>query len=133
MGDIEDPQHRRGSETILLVEDDSTARTVTRLMLEASGYHVLEDVNGEDALKTFYANKDRIQLVIFDVIMPHGSSKPFYDKMLVLRPDIKAIFMSGYTQDILKETGMIEEGLYFLQKPFQPEELVSRVREVLAA
>jgi len=133
MGDIEDPQHRRGTETILLVEDDSTARKVTRLMLEELGYRVMEDVNGEDALKTFYANKNRIQLVILDVIMPNGSSKPVYDKMLVIRPDIKAIFMSGYTQDILKETGMIEEGLHFIQKPFQPEELASKVREVLAA
>ncbi|MGC2064142.1 MAG: response regulator, partial [Thermodesulfovibrionales bacterium] len=115
MGSIEDPQHRGGTETILLVEDDSTARKVTKLMLEELGYCVIEGVNGEDALKTFHVNKDRIQLVILDVIMPHGSSKSVYDKMLVIRSDIKAIFISGYTEDILKETGMIEEGLHFLQ------------------
>jgi hypothetical protein len=131
MGNIED-QHRRGTETILLVEDDSLAREVTKIMLEELGYCVIEAVNGEDALKKFHTNKDRIQLVILDVIMPHGSSKPVYDKMLVIRSDIKAIFISGYTEDILKKTGMIEEGLHFLAKPFLSAELASKIREVLA-
>ena len=132
MAHIEDPQHGWGTETILLLEDDSSARKVTKLMLEKLGYCVIEAVDGEDALKKFHANKDRIQLVILDVIMPHGSSKPVYDKMLVIRSDIKAIFISGYTEDILKKTGMIEEGLHFLAKPFLPAELASKVREVLA-
>ncbi len=132
MGNIEDPQHKWGTETILLVEDSNSAREVTKLMLEELGYCVIEAVNGEDALKKFHANKDRIQLVILDVIMPHGSSKPFYDKMLVIRSDIKAIFISGYTEDILKNTGMIEDGLHFLPKPFLPAELASKMREVLA-
>jgi len=132
MGNIEDPQHRWAAETILLVEDNSSAREVTKLMLEKSGYCVIEAVNGEDALKKFHADKGRIQLVILDVIMPEGSSKPVYDKMLATRSDIKAIFISGYTEDILKETGMIEEGLHFLTKPFGPAELASKVREVLA-
>ena len=132
MGNIEDPLHGWGTETILLVEDGILAREVTKLMLEELGYFVIEAVNGEDALKKFHANKDRIQLVILDVIMPHGSSKPVYDKMLGIRSDIKAIFISGYTEDILKETGMIEEGLHFLTKPFLLAELASKVREVLA-
>lgn len=132
MGSFEDLQHRPGAETILLVEDDSAARNVTKFMLELLGYCVIEEVNGEDALKQFHANKDRIQLVILDVIMPDGSSKPVYDKMRAIRSDIKAIFISGYTEDILKETGMIAEGLHFLQKPFLPAELASKVREVLA-
>ena len=132
MGNIEDPQHRWVTETILLVEDDSSARKVTKLMLEELGYCVIEAVNGDEALKKFRANKDRIQLVILDVIMPHGSSRPVYDKMLAIRSDIKAIFISGYTEDILKKTGMIEENLHFLKKPFMPAELASKVREVLA-
>ena len=132
MGNIEDLQHIWVTETILLVEDDSSARNITKLMLEELGYCVIEAVDGEDALKKFHANKDRIQLVILDVIMPHGSSKPVYDKMLVIRPDIKAIFISGYTEEILRQTGMIVEGLHFLKKPFMSAELASKVREVLA-
>ena len=132
MGNIKGPQQRWSTETILLVEDDSSARKVTKLMLEKLGYSVIEAVDGEDALKKFHANKNKIQLVILDVIMPDGSSKPVYDKLLVIRSDIKAIFISGYTEDILKKTGMIEEGLHFLAKPFLIEELANKVREVLA-
>lgn len=132
MENSNDPHNRTGTGTILLVEDDDTARKVTKLVLEESGYRVLEAANGEDALKTFYAGKDSIRLVIFDVIMPHGSSKPVHDKMLEIRPDIKAIFISGYTKDILQETGMIEEGVHFIQKPILPKELAGTVREVLA-
>jgi DNA-binding response OmpR family regulator len=133
MGNIEGQRQRLGTETILLVEDDISARDVTKLMLEELGYCVIEAVNGDDALKKFHANKDRIRLVMLDVIMPHGSSKPVYDKMLSIRSDVKAIFISGYTEDILKRTGMIEEGLHFLAKPFLTAQLASKVREVLAA
>ena len=132
MGNIEDPQHVRGTETILLVEDEPLARKAAQIMLEVLGYCVITAVNGEDALVKFHANKDSIRLVILDVIMPNGSSKPVYEKMLLARPDIKAIFISGYTEDILKQTGMIDEGLHFLAKPFSPAELESKVREVLA-
>ena len=100
-------------------------------MLEELGYRVIEAVNGEDALNKFRANKDRVQLVMLDVIMPHGSIKPIYDEMLLIRPDIKAIFFSGYTEDILKQSGMIEEGVTFLTKPFLSAKLASKVREVL--
>ena len=117
---------------ILVVDDEPHLIRSLTYILAKEGYQVSMAVDGEDALKKFHANKDRIQLVILDVIMPHGSSKPVYDKMLVIRPDIKAIFISGYTEDILKKTGMIEENLHFLKKPFMPAELASKVREVLA-
>ena len=131
MGHIEDRQLRGGPEIILLVEDNSETRQVTKIMLEELGYRVIEAVNGEDALNKFRANKDRVQLVMLDVIMPHGSIKPIYDEMLLIRPDIKAIFFSGYTEDILKQSGMIEEGVTFLTKPFLSAKLASKVREVL--
>ena len=131
MGNIEDRQLRGGTETILLVEDNSAARTATKIVLEELGYRVIEAVDGEDALEKFRANRDRIQLVILDVIMPHGSIKPIYDEMLLIRSDIKAIFLSGYTEDILKRSGMIEEGLTFLTKPFLPAKLASKMREML--
>ena len=120
-----------GTEIILLVEDNSETRMVTKTMLAELGYRVIEAVDGEDALKKFHTNKDSIQLVILDVIMPHGSIQPIYDEMLRMRSDIKAIFFSGYTEDILKRSGMIGEGLTFLTKPFLPAKLASKVREVL--
>ncbi len=131
MGNVEDRQLRGGTEIILLVEDNSAARTATKIVLEQLGYRVIEAVDGEDALEKFRANKDRIQLVILDVIMPQGSIKPIYDEMLLIRADIKAIFLSGYTEDILKRSGMIEEGLTFLTKPFLPAKLASKMREML--
>jgi DNA-binding NtrC family response regulator len=120
-----------GKEVILLVEDDSSVRKLTRVILEKLGYNVIEAVDGEDALRKFLANKDSIQLAILDVIMPQGSIKQVYDEMLRIRPDIKAIFISGYTEDILKKNGMIEEGLHFLPKPIMPSKLSRKVREVL--
>jgi PAS domain S-box-containing protein len=125
------PEARGGTEVILLVEDDSSARKLTRVILEKLGYNVIEAVDGEDALKKFLANKDSLQLVILDVIMPQGSIKQVYDEMLNIRPDIKAIFISGYTEDILKKNGMIEAGLHFLPKPILPSKLSDKVREVL--
>ena len=125
------PEARGGTEVILLVEDDSSARKLTRVILEKLGYNVIEAVDGEDALKKFLANKDSLQLVILDVIMPQGSIKQVYDEMLNIRPDIKAIFISGYTEDILKKNGMIEAGLHFLPKPILPSKLSVKVREVL--
>ncbi len=132
MGDTEDPQKGWQAEAILLVEDNSAARRVTKIMLEDLGYRVIEAINSEEALRKFLANRDAIRLVMLDVIMPNGSSKPVYDRMAAIRPDIKAIFISGYTEDILKETGMIEEGLHFLTKPFGSAELAKKVREVLS-
>jgi DNA-binding response OmpR family regulator len=133
MGNIESSTNVRATETILLVEDSSPARKATKLMFEALGYSVIEAVDGEDALKKFRSNRDKIQLVMLDVILPQGSSKPVYDEMRAIRSDIKAIFISGYTEDILKKTGMIEEGLHFLAKPFMPTELAIKIKEVLAA
>jgi two-component system cell cycle sensor histidine kinase/response regulator CckA len=131
MGNIEDPQHRGGTETILLVEDSDAIRQYVKFVLGELGYCVIEALDGEDALKKFRANKDSIQLVILDVIMPQGSIRPVYAAMRIVRPDIEAIFISGYTEDILKKNGMIEEGQHFLTKPLRPGELASKVREVL--
>jgi CheY-like chemotaxis protein len=125
------PEAERGTELVLLVEDDSAARKLTRVILEKLGYNVIEAVDGEDALRKFSANRENIRLVMLDVIMPQGSIKEVYEKMLTLRPDIKAIFISGYTEDILKKNGMLEEGLHFLPKPILPAKLSKKVREVL--
>ncbi len=127
----EDRQLPGGTEIILLVEDNSEARMATKTMLAELGYSVIEALDGDDALNKFRADKQRIHLVMLDVIMPNGSIKPIYDEMRLIRPDTKAIFFSGYTEEILKGSGMIEEGLNFLTKPFLSAQLARKVREVL--
>lgn len=125
------PDTEKGTEMVLLAEDDGAARRLTKVILEKLGYSVIEALDGADALRKFSAQKEKIRLVILDVIMPQGSIKQVYEKMLALRPDIKAIFISGYTEDILKKNGMLEEGLHFLPKPILPAKLSKKVREVL--
>jgi CheY-like chemotaxis protein len=91
----------------------------------------MEAVDGEDAIRIFNENKDKIQLLFLDVIMPKKNGKEVYDDIKKVRPDIKAIFTSGYNADIIHKKGILEEGLDFITKPISPEELLRKVREVL--
>ena len=100
-------------------------------MLIQSGYNVIEAVDGEDAVRKFRENKDEIQLLIFDVIMPKKNGKQAYEEILKLRPDIKAIFISGYATEVISKHGIIEDDLHFISKPLSPSELLRKVREVL--
>jgi PAS domain S-box-containing protein len=120
-----------GSETILLAEDDSEVRKITRNILEGSGYRVIEAVDGEDAVNKFLLNKDKIQLLIFDVIMPKKSGKEAYEEVKKLAPGVKALFTSGYTADIIHRKGILEEGINFIAKPVAPDILLKKMREVL--
>jgi PAS domain S-box-containing protein len=120
-----------GSETILLVEDDQTVRTVTRTALEAFGYTVIEAADGEEAVRIFRARKDEIQMVLCDVIMPKKNGKETLDELKKMRPDIKALFMSGYTSDIIMQKGILEEGFHFISKPLNPGDLLKKIRDVL--
>jgi hypothetical protein len=88
-------------------------------------------VDGEDAINRFMENKDKIQLLMLDVIMPKKSGKDAYEKIKKLRPDMKALFMSGYSKDVLAKEGILEEGLNFVLKPISPTELLRKIREVL--
>jgi PAS domain S-box-containing protein len=121
----------RGSETILLAEDDSEVRKITRNILEGSGYRVIEAVDGEDAVTKFLLGKDEIQLLIFDVIMPKKSGKDAYEEVKKIAPGVKALFTSGYTADIIHRKGILEEGLNFIAKPVAPDILLKKIREVL--
>ena len=101
-------------------------------MLEEFGYTVIEATDGNEAIQKFMENKERVQLVILDVIMPHKSGKTVYDEIGKVSPAMKALFMSGYTVYMVKEKGVIEEeGTNFLSKPVSPSELLRKVREVL--
>ena len=101
------------------------------MILYGFGYKIIEAVNGEDAINKFMENKDKIQLLVFDVVMPHKNGKEAYDAIKERKPDMKALFMSGYGEDIIHKTDLLREGLNFIPKPILPMELLKKVREVL--
>jgi len=120
-----------GTETILLAEDDNEVRNLTKTVLEESGYKVIEAIDGEDAINKFMKNKDKIQLLLLDVIMPKISGKEVYHRMKKIRPDIKILFSSGYPADFIHRKEILDEGLNFISKPIPPRDILKRVREVL--
>jgi two-component system, cell cycle sensor histidine kinase and response regulator CckA len=122
---------KRGSETVLIVEDEEGVRGLLRHVLEIRGYKVLEAANGEQALRVYRESSSRIQLVLTDMIMPKMGGRELAVRLGEIVPDVKIIFMSGYTDDVLLRTGELEKGMSFLQKPLRPETLASKVREAL--
>ncbi|MHB8844461.1 MAG: hybrid sensor histidine kinase/response regulator [Nitrospirota bacterium] len=120
-----------GTETVLLVEDDLNVRLVTADILREFGYTVLEAVDGEDAVRVFQRNAGAVQLVLCDLIMPKKNGKEAMDEIRKQRPDVKMVFTSGYTADIIAQKGLIEEETHFLSKPVSTISLIKKVREVL--
>ncbi len=121
----------RGIETVLLAEDDGAVRQLTNNVLEDFGYRVIEAVDGEDAVKKFLANRDQIQLLVLDIIMPKKNGKEAYQEICKIQPGIKVLFTSGYTADIIHRKGILETGLDFILKPIAPAIFLKKVREVL--
>ena len=119
-----------GTETVLLAEDEREVRETTKAILEEHGYKVIEAVDGEDAVQKFIENKDGIKLIISDMIMPKKSGKEAYDEIRKISPDIKVVFMSGYTADLLTEKD-IHKGLDLILKPVASKELLKKVRGVI--
>jgi two-component system, cell cycle sensor histidine kinase and response regulator CckA len=122
-----------GSETILIVEDDESVAKLIRTLLQHAGYTVLEARNGTDALNLLTAHSGSVHLVVTDMVMPQMSGWELLQKVGEFRPGLKALFMSGYTDNALLRHGMATSRTPFLQKPFTPTELVSKVREVIDA
>ena len=120
-----------GSESVFIVEDDDRLRNLTRTILERYGYSVLEAENGEDALKFSEEYEGRIDLMLTDVVMPKMSGKELAERLQSLRPEIKVIYMSGYTGNAIVHHGILPPWLNFLEKPFTPECLARKIREVL--
>lgn len=120
-----------GSETILVAEDDKALLDLARIMLERLGYTVITAVDGADAVEKFMNGRDKIELVILDGIMPRMNGKDAYLRIKGISPDIKAIFMSGYAEDIFTKDGIPQGEAAFLQKPVSPMDLARKVREVL--
>jgi two-component system cell cycle sensor histidine kinase/response regulator CckA len=120
-----------GTETILVSEDDAAVSKIMKEVLEQFGYAVIEAVDGEDAISKFKNNRDRVKLLILDVIMPKKNGKEVYEEIRKDRPDVKVIFSSGYMTDILQKKGALEGDLNFIPKPVSPTELLRKVRETL--
>lgn len=118
-------------ETILIAEDDENVREINKEVLEQFGYTVIEAVDGEDAVRKYEANKDRIDLLLLDMIMPRKNGKEVFDEIRMTDPDVKALFLSGYASNFLDERGILPEGTEYLQKPLIPVNLLSKVREAL--
>ena len=124
----------KGSETILLVEDAELVRKLARRVLETAGYRVLEAGSAEAAIKLCEKiNGDKIDLLLTDVVMPGMSGNDMSKVLLTKQPGMPVLYMSGYTDDAIVQHGVLEAGINFLQKPFSPGALASKVREVLDA
>jgi PAS domain S-box-containing protein len=126
----EDPQ---GSETILLAEDEQAVRHLLREILNRKGYQVLEAANGGAALLICERHQGPIHLLLTDVIMPEMSGRELKARLTQIRPEMKVMYMSGYTDDAIVHHGILDSNIPFLQKPFTPQALTRKVREVLDA
>jgi signal transduction histidine kinase/ActR/RegA family two-component response regulator len=123
---------QRGVETILLVEDEPSVRDLTAHILRQLGYTVLEASHGDEALGLVQQHADeRIHMLLSDVVMPRMNGRELADKLNTLRPELRVLLMSGYADEAIVRHGALEPGIAFLQKPFSPEILARKIREVL--
>jgi two-component system, cell cycle sensor histidine kinase and response regulator CckA len=123
----------KGTETILLVEDDESVRKIVSRILETNGYKVLQATSTADALQLYKLHTDEIDLLITDVIMPFMSGQELVQKISSFGNEIKVLYMSGYTDNAIVHHGVLEADRPFLQKPFSPEALARKVRAVITA
>jgi nitrogen-specific signal transduction histidine kinase len=121
----------QGTETILLAEDDEFARDLIGNILKQQGYTVIEAVDGKDAVMKFMENKETIDLLLSDLIMPKLNGKEAFGEMKVWRPELKAIFVSGYAPAEIREKMRLEYGMLLLAKPILPKALLQKVRSFL--
>ena len=121
----------RGSETILLVEDEDVVRGLTKKILMQAGYNVLDAKGGEEAIRVCRAYPGPIDLLLTDVVMPEISGKEVAERLVELRTGIRVLFMSGYTDEAIFQHGVLDASVEFLQKPFTPKVLLRRIADML--
>jgi len=122
---------KSGCETVLLVEDEESVRELVRVTLGSRGYKVLEAENGEHGLRIAEETKERIDVLVTDVVMPGIGGRELAKKLVAMRPGISVLYLSGYTEDAIVTEGVLAPGTAFLQKPFTLQNLTKKVREVL--
>jgi CheY-like chemotaxis protein len=120
-----------GTETILFVEDEESVRELVRDYLGKSGYRVLEAPDGVQALEIAAAHRAPIHILVTDVVMPRLSGRELATRITAARPEIKVLYISGYTDDSIFRHGVLEGGVAFLQKPFNLKDLAQKIRQVL--
>ncbi len=122
---------RRGHETVLLVEDEPAVLRLGKVMLESLGYQVLTAATPGEAIELAEEHAGEIHLLVTDVVMPEMNGRDLAKRLLSLYPDLNRLFMSGYTANVIAHHGVLEEGVHFMQKPFSPQDMASKVREAL--
>jgi len=125
------PSDLKGSETILIVEDNAQVRNISREILKRQGYTVLIAENGKEALTVLKQQEKAVHLVLSDVVMPEMGGKNLFDQIAVYNPYMKVLFMSGYTDDVIAHRGLLYEGANYIQKPFTVHALAVKVRRIL--
>ena len=121
----------RGVETVLVVEDQEAVRELTKTILEAYGYHVLEASGADEALALVEQHPEEIHLLLTDVVLPGMNGMDLSKRLRTLRPKLKVLFTSGYPSEVIARRGVLEPEVAYLAKPLSPETLVAKVREVL--
>ena len=129
---IADAIDQSGTETILLVEDEPQLRALTRRILSSAGYSVIDAGSGEEALSALGAHDGPVHLMLTDVVMPGMNGRDLATRVAAIRPEVKVLFASGYTDDAIFRHGVLDDGSHFISKPYAPAELRRKVREVLA-
>jgi two-component system cell cycle sensor histidine kinase/response regulator CckA len=127
----EEREVRAGTETILLVEDEAGVRQLVRDMLHRLGYKTLQASGALEAIRVFNEHRGSIDLLLTDVIMPQMSGRELAERLKTARPSLKVLYISGYTDDMLAHHGVLESNVFLLAKPFAPDELAKKLREVL--
>ena len=120
-----------GHETVLVVEDESSILDLCKIMLEQQGYEVLAAATPTEAIELAGGHSGEIHLLITDMVMPGMNGRDLAKRFLSIYPDMKCLFMSGYTPNMIAHQGILDEGVYFIQKPFSKNDLTTRVREIL--
>jgi CheY-like chemotaxis protein len=125
--------HARGTETILLIEDDDAVRALTKHVLQRCGYTVLEASRGTDGLRLAAAHRTPIHLLITDVVMPGIPGRMVAEQIGDSHPETKVLYVSGHTNDDVVRTGVLHDAVHFVQKPFAPAAIAHKVREILSS